>query len=173
VMVPTHDGIALIEEGAFAEGYAKYIRHMGHWRTAGGLHLTPYGNQLCAKALIGMERFDEAKAQLTEAVEIIERTGHRMHEAEVHRVFGELWRQHTRPNVEAAETSYRKALEVARVQEAKSFELRASTNLALLWKSQGKRREAYALLAPVYNWFTEGLDTRDLKAAKALLDELA
>jgi class 3 adenylate cyclase/tetratricopeptide (TPR) repeat protein len=173
VMVPTHDGIALIEEGAFAEGYAKYIRHMGHWRTAGGLHLTPYGNQLCAKALIGMERFDEAKAQLTEAVEIIERTGHRMHEAEVHRVFGELWRQHTRPNVEAAETSYRKALEVARVQEAKSFELRASTSLAMLWQSQGKRREAYALLAPVYNWFTEGFDTRDLKAAKALLDELA
>ena len=64
-------------------------------------------------------------------------------------------------------------LTIARNQQAKSFELRAATSLARLWQQQGKRQEAHDLLAPVYNWFTEGFDTADLKDAKALLDELA
>jgi len=71
-----------------------------------------------------------------------------------------------------AEALFRRALDIARAQEAKSFELRAATSLARLWQRQGKRAEARALLAPVYAWFTEGLDTRDLIEAKALLDEL-
>ena len=71
-----------------------------------------------------------------------------------------------------AEVSYRRAIERARSQEAKSWELRAATSLARLWRDQGKRTEARGLLAPVYNWFTEGFDTADLKEAKALLDEL-
>jgi predicted ATPase len=71
-----------------------------------------------------------------------------------------------------AETSFRTALEIARRQEAKSFELRAATSLARLWQGQSKPAEARALLAPVYEWFTEGFDTGDLVEAKALLDEL-
>ncbi len=63
--------------------------------------------------------------------------------------------------------------DIARHQQAKSWELRAATSLARLWQSQGKRQDAYELLAPVYNWFTEGFDTADLKEAKALLNELA
>ena len=70
------------------------------------------------------------------------------------------------------ETCFQKAIDIARRQQAKSLELRASTSLARLWQSQGKRREAYDLLAPVYGWFTEGFDTADLKEAKALLAEL-
>ena len=73
---------------------------------------------------------------------------------------------------EEAEASFQKALNVARQQEAKSFELRAATSLARLWQRQGKTTEAHELLTPVYNWFTEGFDTADLKDAKALLAEL-
>jgi predicted ATPase len=72
-----------------------------------------------------------------------------------------------------AEVSYRQAIERARSQEAKSWELRAATSLARLWRDQGKRAEGRNLLGPIYNWFTEGFDTPDLKDAKALLDELA
>jgi predicted ATPase len=73
----------------------------------------------------------------------------------------------------AAEQSFHRALAVARRQNAKTFELRAATSLARLWRSQGKVQQARELLAPVYGWFTEGFDTRDLKEAKALLAELA
>jgi predicted ATPase len=72
-----------------------------------------------------------------------------------------------------AEASFRRALGIARRQEAKSLELRAGTSLAQLWRDQGKRSAARDLLAPIYGWFTEGFDTADLKDAKALLDELA
>jgi predicted ATPase len=72
-----------------------------------------------------------------------------------------------------AEQSYRLALDVAKRQSAKLFELRASTSLARLWRDQGKRAEARDLLAPIYGWFTEGFDTPVLQDAKALLDELA
>jgi predicted ATPase len=71
-----------------------------------------------------------------------------------------------------AETCFQHAISIARSQQAKSFELRTATSLARLWQQQGKRKEAHDLLAPVYNWFTEGFDTLDLKDAKALLDEL-
>ncbi len=74
--------------------------------------------------------------------------------------------------VKEAEEYFQKAIEVARKQSAKSLELRAATSLARLWQQQGKKEEARELLAPVYNWFTEGFDTADLKDAKALLDEL-
>ena len=121
---------------------------------------------------MGLKRFAEARTLLDEAVEIIDRTGHRMHEAEVHRVLGELHLQGPTPDLDAAQTSFLKSLEVARAQDAKGWELRAATSLARLWESQGKRREAYELLAPIYNWFTEGFDTKDLKDAKALLEQL-
>jgi predicted ATPase len=70
-----------------------------------------------------------------------------------------------------AEAYFERALKVARAQQAKSFELRAATSMARLWREQGKRYEAREILAPVYGWFTEGFDTLDLKQAKALLDE--
>ncbi len=76
------------------------------------------------------------------------------------------------PNPAQAEVAYRDALEVARRQSAKSYELRAATSLARLWQGQGRDEEARDLLQPVYDWFTEGFDTKDLKDAKALLEEL-
>jgi predicted ATPase len=96
-----------------------------------------------------------------------------MREAEAHRVLGELQLEQVTADVHAAETSFLKALEVARSQGAKGFELRAAMSLARLWQGQRTRREAYELLGPLYGWFTEGFDTRDLKDAKALLEELS
>ena len=83
-----------------------------------------------------------------------------------------LLRQPGRPHAEA-ETCLRRALDVARRQEAKSLELRAAMSLSRLWQQQGKRAEAHELLAPVYGWFTEGFDTADLQEARTLLEELA
>ena len=80
--------------------------------------------------------------------------------------------QRASPNADAAEASLRRALEVAEQQCAKGWELRAATSLARLWRDQGKPQQARELLAPVYDWFTEGFDTRDLKEAKVLLDAL-
>jgi predicted ATPase len=81
--------------------------------------------------------------------------------------------QQSSDNQAEAEYCFHHALDLARNQQAKSLELRAATSLARLWDEQGKRQEAHDLLAPVYNWFTEGFDTADLQEAKALLDELA
>ena len=89
------------------------------------------------------------------------------------RLKGELLLQQSSDNQAEAETCFHHAITIARSQQAKSLELRAATSLARLWQQQGKRQEAHDLLAPVYNWFTEGFDTADLKDAKVLLDELA
>jgi predicted ATPase len=93
-------------------------------------------------------------------------------EPEVHRIAGEIALKSPEPDAAKAEAYFERALSVARAQEAKSWELRAATSLARLWRDQGKRDEAHDLLAPIYGWFTEGFDTLDLKEAKALLDEL-
>ena len=112
-------------------------------------------------------------AVLAEALEVIQTDGERWYEAETCRVQGELTCQTGVQNRAAeSEMCFQKALEVARHQQAKSWELRAATSLARLWQGQGKTSEAQELLAPVYDWFTEGFDTADLKDAKELLDGL-
>jgi class 3 adenylate cyclase/tetratricopeptide (TPR) repeat protein len=107
---------------------------------------------------------------LNEAIQAVEETDERVFEAELHRLRGDLLLQSQRAS--EAETEFTRALEIARKQQAKSWELRAALSLARLWRGQGKRSEARDLLAPVYGWFTEGFDTLNLKEAKALVDEL-
>jgi predicted ATPase len=107
---------------------------------------------------------------LDDALQIVERTGERWFAAELNRHKGELLLRQA--HADAAEELYRKVLSIAREQEAKMWELRAAVSLARLWRDQGRRAEARDLLAPVHDWFTEGFATPDLKAAKALLDEL-
>jgi predicted ATPase len=96
-----------------------------------------------------------------------------MYAPELLRVEGELIARSATPDPAQAERSYREAIELARSRATKSFELRAAMSLARLWRGQGKQREARELLAPVYGWFTEGLETADLRTARALLEELA
>ncbi len=127
---------------------------------------------LFAECLEKQGNTDEALRAIETAVVHFERTGDPLWEPEVHRLMGDLLLRRNPSAPDRAEVSYRRAIERARSQEAKSWELRAATSLARLWRDQGKPAEARALLAPVYGWFTEGFDTFDLKEAKALLKEL-
>jgi predicted ATPase len=109
---------------------------------------------------------------LDEAFTLAERTGERWWDAELHRLRGQCLTAAAGRTSEA-ETCFRNALQIGREQGARSLELRTATSLARLWRDQDKRQDARYLLAPVYDWFTEGFDTPDLKDAKVLLDELS
>jgi adenylate cyclase len=118
----------------------------------------------------GLQAFAEAQATA-------KGDGERYLEAEVYRLKGELLLSVSNshcvtPSTQEAEACFAKALEVARRQQTKSLELRAATSVARLWQRQGKKAEAHRLLAEIYGWFTEGFDTKDLQAAKVLLEEL-
>jgi hypothetical protein len=116
--------------------------------------------------------FDSAWRCIGEAMTTVETTKERWLEAEVYRTGGEIALLSPNPDAAKAEAYFDRALAVARQQQAKSWELRTATSMARLWRDQGKVQQARELLAPVYGWFTEGFDTRDLKEAKALLDAL-
>ena len=109
---------------------------------------------------------------ISKAKELIAETGEYLWHADVLRIEGEILLL-LGASAKEAEASFVHALQVARKQRARSFELRAAMSLARLWSDQGKRDEARELLAPIYGWFTEGFDTLDVKQANALLDELA
>ena len=136
---------------------------------------------------------EEGLTALAEALAVVDKTGERFYEAELYRLKGELTLQQENqkskgknqkseipdprsqilePQVEA-EACFHKAIEIAQRQSAKSLELRAATSLACLWQQQGKKAEAHELLSEIYNWFTEGFDTKDLQEAKTLLEELS
>jgi predicted ATPase len=131
-----------------------------------------------AEAYQGCGKLAEALGAVETGLAIAAQTGQPFFDAELYRLRGEIALKTVdspQSRVECqktAEECFRRALDIARAQEAKSFGLRAATSLARLWRDQGKRAEARDLLAPVYGWFTEGFDTRDLKDAKALLEEL-
>jgi predicted ATPase len=99
-------------------------------------------------------------------------TGERWCDAEIERIAGEIALKSPEPDEARALEYFERALAIARQQQARSWELRAAMSLARLWRDQGKPQQARELLTPVYGWFTEGHNTRDLKDAKALLDEL-
>jgi len=123
-----------------------------------------------AYAMLGQPT--EARNYLAETARIVETTEERVNEAELlHRIPGDFL--NAAGDRSGAERHYRQAIAVAERQSAKLFQLRASTSLARLLRDQGRRTEAHDLLAPIYGWFTEGFDAPVLKAAKALLNELA
>jgi predicted ATPase len=139
-------------------------------RATGSVSGTPGALVMLARAYAMVGQPADGLNCLAEAARIIETTEERMGEAALHRVRGDLLNATGDPS--AAERSYQQAIAVAKLQSAKLFELQASISLARLWCKQDRRGEARDLLAPIYSWFTEGFDTRYLKEAKALLDEL-
>jgi predicted ATPase len=171
--VPTvHRGWAMASMGNHEEGIAVMRQGLAMYRPTGVETALPTHMCRLAEACIEAGRLDEGLAALTEALTTVERNGNRIWEPEMHRVRGELALKRHESNVEEAEACFRRAIEVARQQHAKGLELRATKSLARLLASQGRLDEARTMLAEIYNWFTEGFDTPDLKDAKALLEEL-
>jgi predicted ATPase len=166
-------GWALETQGQGEEGMAQVRQGIAAWRTTGAAVLVPYFCTMLADVSAHLGHTADALQALAEAHTLVEQQEERWWEAEVHRLRGVLLLRKAMPQPEEAEACFQQALDVARRQQAKSLELRAVTSLARLWQQQGKRQEAYDLLAPIYGWFTEGFDTADLQEAMALLDDLA
>jgi predicted ATPase len=141
-------------------------------RTMGSIAWHPLWFSYLARAYADLGQFDEARRFIGEAIAAVETTKEGWHEAEANRIAGEIELLSPHPDATKAESYFERALSVARKQQAKSWELRAAMSMARLWRGQRKRNEALDLLTPVYNWFTEGFDTLDLKEAKTLLGTL-
>jgi DNA-binding SARP family transcriptional activator len=163
-------GAALSMLGQHQAGLEQMLEAMESIRSCGA---TLYMSEaLCCmgKAQARVGRPEEGLATMSEGCAFVEKTGQRHSEPELHRLRAEIL--HTLGRDAEAEADLRTAIEVAQRQSAKSWELRATTSLARLWQAQGRGQEARPVLADVYNWFTEGFDTRDLQEARALLEEL-
>ncbi len=171
-VAPMQYGIALVRKSNFAEGMAVLNSALAIWEGGGGRVFSPYCKCVLAEATACLGDLDGALHLIDEQIAQVERPGwqERLHYAEILRLKG--WMLSLKGDLKGAEQNYRASLDWAREQRAKSWELRTSTSLARLWQGQGKRKKAHDLLAPIYNWFTEGFDTKDLKDAKALLEGL-
>jgi class 3 adenylate cyclase/predicted ATPase len=166
-------GWALVHHGQVQDGIEQIQQGLIDFRATGAELWRPYWLMLLAEAHGVLGEPEAGLTVLTEALTVVDTTGARVWEPELYRLKGVLLLQQSPDNQAEAENCFHHALEIARSQQAKSLELRAATSLARLWQQQGKRQEAYDLLAPVYGWFTEGFDTADLQEAKALLEALA
>ncbi len=167
-----NQGWLLALTGKAAEAAPLISEGIAAYRATGSTNWIPLRLSYLALARAEIGQVDEAWRCIDEASTAIALTSERWCEAEVNRTAGEIILKMPAPDMAKAQAYFQRALDTARAQQAKSWELRAATSMARLWRSQGKRDVARDLLAPVYGWFTEGFDTIDLKEAKALLDEL-
>lgn len=165
-------GWALAEQGRTEEGIAEIRRGLAAWLVTGAELYQPYWLALLSETFGKMGQTEEGLTVLAEALDIVQNNGERYYQAELYRLKGELLLALSPENQAEAEICFRQAIDVARQQCAKSLELRAVMSLSRLWQRQGKKEEARQMLAEMYDWFTEGFDTKDLKESKALLDEL-
>jgi predicted ATPase len=165
-------GWALAAQGQGEEGVKLMRQGVMDMRATGTYAAPPSFLPALAEAYSMLGQVDEALLAVAEALELFEQTGMRWREAETYRIKGTLLLHQTVSDACQAESCFQQALDIARQQQAKFWELRAATSLARLWQSQDKRQDAYELLAPVCKWFTEGFDTADLIDARSLLDEL-
>jgi class 3 adenylate cyclase/predicted ATPase len=182
-------GWALAEHGQREEGIAQIRHGLAAYGATGAEALRPYFLALLAEVCGKGGRVEEGLTALAEALAVVDKTGERFYEAELYRLKGQLTLQQSpvsgsefqadnphcafRTPQSEAEACLLNAIEIARRQQAKSLELRATTSLARLWQQQDRKGEAHELLLKVYGWFTEGFDTPDLQKAKALLQELS
>ena len=166
-------GWALAKQGEGEEGTAQIRQGLAAHRATEADLARPYFLALLAEAYGGIGKAEEGLTVLAEALDVVNKNWERFYEAELYRLKGELLLARSPENQADAEPCFRKAIEVARWQSAKSLELRTVMSLSRLWQRQGKREEARQMLSVIYGWFTEGFETADLKEAKALLEELS
>jgi predicted ATPase len=172
VLAPYSSGIAMIQKGQAGQGMAMLERALAVWEGGGGRSNGPYLKSELAEGKAQLGDLAGALVLIDEAIAQIERPGweERHYYAEALRIKG--WLLSLKGDLAGAERCYLASLDWARTQQAKSWELRTATSYARLMRDQGRAREARDLLAPIYAWFTEGFETKDLKDAKALLQEL-
>jgi predicted ATPase len=166
-------GWALAMQGQGEEGLSQVRQGIAAYRATEAPLLVAYYCTLLAEVSAHLGHPEDGLQALVEAHTLMEQQEERYWEAEIHRLRGVLLLRQTGTPQAEAETWLQRALDIARRQEAKSLELRAAMSLSRLWQQQGKQAEAHALLAPIYGWFTEGFDTKDLQEAKVLLEALA
>jgi class 3 adenylate cyclase/predicted ATPase len=166
------EGCVLASTGKSSEAIERLTAgSIGYQSTGATTFLTWFLSYLI-RAYLELGQFNDAWRRIGEMMTAVQTTKESWWEADLHRIAGEVALKSPEPDAAKAEAYFERALAVARQQQAKSWELRASMSLARLWRDQGKVQQARELLAPVYGWFTEGFDTRDLKEAKGLLEEL-
>jgi predicted ATPase len=165
-------GWVLATEGQIDDGLAQMQSGLADLEATGAGLRRPYYLGLIADAHAQAGRPEQGLSIVDQAIAVAESMGERWRDADLQRIKGKLLLAHSSALESDAEACFLSALQIARNQKTKPLELRAATSLAYLWQSQGKRQDAHDLLFPVYDWFTEGFDTADLKDAKALLEEL-
>ena len=165
-------GYTRCRAGDLGSGTTEMRKGLEMLREQGIAWCVPLLQAVYAEAEAELGQLESAIATINEAIAFGKRTGQRWVEAELYRVYGDILLRVTTPDFAAAEAALMRSIEVARNQQTKTFELRAAVALAKLWRDEDKPNEARGLLTPVYNWFTEGFDTLDLKEAKVLLGEL-
>lgn len=165
-------GWARAQQGQIQEGLADVRQGLSTGQEARARMLHPYYLAVLAELLDTTGQVDEGLNVLNEALEIVDKTGERMYEAELYRLKGDMLLQPALGDEQRAETSLRHALDIARAQQAKAWELRTAISLGRLWQRQSQRGRAHQLLAEILEWFSEGFDTADFQMAKGLLAEL-
>jgi predicted ATPase len=163
------EGVAIARLGDCENGVTQMQQGINDYRALDSVLYLPFMESQLATALASIGHSDEAMSIINNAILQVQRTNELWFEAEIYRLQGDL---HQQSATDAAEASYRRALDLARQQHAKTWELRAATSLARLLKDQGSSNQARELLDPVYKWFTEGHELPDLQDAKQLLEEL-
>jgi predicted ATPase len=172
VCVDQWRGAAYIQRGDFETGHPLAKAGSEYWAMSGGGVCTAMFRSWIVHALQGLGRIDEAAALNTDSIAHCRETGDRYMEPECVRLQGELTWQAATPNLEAVERLFRQAVHIAQEHGAKSWELRGAMSLARYLQARHRLAEARACLEPVLNWFTEGLETADLRQASSLLAEL-
>jgi class 3 adenylate cyclase/predicted ATPase len=164
-------GCVLARTGKAADAVKTVTSSITALRSTGSTLWTTLHLPYLARAYAELGQFEYARSCIHEAVSAAETSNERWHEAEIYRIGGEIELLMPQPDRAKAEANFEQALEIARAQEAKSWELRAAMSMAQLWRDQGKRQQSREYLAPLREWFREGFDTQDLKQAKALLED--
>jgi predicted ATPase len=171
-------GNALAHQGQTEEGIAQIREGLDAQLATGASLFRPWFLCFLTEACGTAGGFEEGLAAVAEAIAIVGKTGERYNEAELHRLKGDLVLRRSdveaKPGIQTeAEECFRNSIEIARQQEARFFELRAVTSLSRLWEQQGKKEQARQMLAEIYGWFNEGVDTKDLMEAKTLIEQLS